>query len=67
MFDRRWVGNQHAAAKRGGRRFHWVLLCALGLFALAAAFLPAPAARADGAPTLALDPPGAAAAPSTHP
>jgi hypothetical protein len=58
MFGRRWVGNQHAAAPRGGRRFRWTFYYAVGLFALATAFLPAPAVNADGAPTLTLDPPG---------
>src|SRR5690348_7383782 len=44
---RRWVANRR-----------WALVCAVGLFALAATFLPAPAVNADGAPTLTLDPPG---------
>ena len=58
-----WKGNQERDAERdraprGGIHSRWALLCAVGLFALAATFLPAPAVRADGAPTLTLDPAG---------
>jgi hypothetical protein len=70
MIKHRWMGHQHWGARcgretnqpehapRGRTRGWWALLCAVGLFALLAAFLPPPAVRAAGAPTLTLDPPG---------
>jgi hypothetical protein len=63
MFGWWWVGNQRGNAgrgrtPRGGIRSRLALLCAVGLFALAAAFLPAPAIQAAGAPMLTLDPSG---------
>ncbi|MGN6675298.1 MAG: hypothetical protein ACTHMA_18555 [Thermomicrobiales bacterium] len=70
MVKHRWMGHQHWGARcgretnqpeyalRGRTRGWWALLCAVGLFALLAAFLPPPAVRAAGAPTLTLDPPG---------